>query len=122
MDELEDVLSEPFAYAYLESLGITVSDAWTLVKLLDRDKTGTIDLDEFLKGCMDLRGNAKAVHVATLAYDQHASFQVLEEFMDMVDDRLSTLVGTLARPAADVGSVPMEAPAGEEEQEMIVIA
>merc|ERR1712061_4498 len=64
MDEIEQVLSEQFTHAYLESLGITTTDAWTLVKLLDHDKTGTIDLEEFIHGCMDLRGNAKAVHVA----------------------------------------------------------
>merc|ERR1711920_390369 len=73
LNELEDVLSEPFANAYMESLGISTADAWTLVKLLDHDKTGTIDLAEFVSGCRDLRGGAKAIHVATLAYDQHAS-------------------------------------------------
>merc|ERR1711920_866928 len=70
LNELEEVLSEPFANAYLESLGISTKDAWTLVKLLDHDKTGNIDIEEFVDGCMDLRGGAKAIHVATLAYDQ----------------------------------------------------
>merc|ERR1711972_1048532 len=31
MDEIEQVLSEQFTHAYLESLGITTTDAWTLV-------------------------------------------------------------------------------------------
>merc|ERR1711972_1202469 len=99
MDEVEVLLSEPFAHAYLESLGIIATDAWTLVKLLDHDKTGTIDLEEFIHGCMDLRGGAKAVHVATLAYDQHTCFQVLEEFMEMVDERLLKIMAATGKLA-----------------------
>merc|ERR1712217_208053 len=70
MDEVERTLQKRHAQAYLRCLGIDTSDAWTFVKLLDADDSGTIDFEEFINGCMDLRGDAKAVHIATLAYDQ----------------------------------------------------
>merc|ERR1712039_978612 len=91
MDELENILCARKSRAYLASLGITTDDAWTLVKLLDDDNTGTIDLQEFITGCMGLRGNAKAVHLATLAYDQRIASSVWDEFIDRVDKQLSMI-------------------------------
>merc|ERR1712039_99828 len=90
-DELEELLVGRESQAYLQSLGISTSDAWTLVKLLDRDATGTVDLQEFIAGCMSLRGTAKAVHVATLAYDQKIAMHRLEELMQSLESRLSFL-------------------------------
>merc|ERR1711976_214693 len=78
MNELEDFLLQRHAQAYLQSLGIDTSDAWALMKVLDVDNTGTIDLQEFVCGCLTLRGDAKAIHVATLTHDQEASLQMLQ--------------------------------------------
>merc|ERR1712176_179185 len=82
IDEVEKILMDPTSQAYLQSLGIDVTDAWTLLKLLDRDGTGTIDLEEFTQGCMSLRGEAKAIHLAMLAYDQRNMMDLIEEFMN----------------------------------------
>merc|ERR1712060_988511 len=62
MDELECCLQQRSSQAWFESLGIESCDAWTLVKLLDVDGTGEIDIEEFTTGVMGLRGSAKAVH------------------------------------------------------------
>merc|ERR1719323_2120435 len=92
VDELEETLQEKKSQAYLRSLGIDAVDAWTLVKLLDVDETGSVDLKEFISGCMCLKGEARAVHIATLAYDQRQMCIALEEFMDSVDAKLADLV------------------------------
>merc|ERR1712217_676719 len=92
MNEVEDVLMQPYTHAYLQSLGICVTDAWTLLKLIDKDRSGTIDLEEFVHGCMSLQGEAKAVHVATLAYDQCTLMEALEGFMDSVNQQLERLL------------------------------
>jgi len=97
MDELETVLVQRKSQAYLQSLGINTGDAWTLVKLLDVDNTGNIDLEEFITGCMDLRGEAKAVHVATLAYDQKMAMQMIEDFMESVEQKLALLLPVPAK-------------------------
>merc|ERR1719510_508344 len=92
MNEVEQVLMQPYTHAYLQSLGICVTDAWTLLKLIDKDRSGSVDLEEFIHGCMALQGEAKAVHIATLAYDQSALVEVLEEFMNSVSHKLSYLI------------------------------
>merc|ERR1712046_474958 len=92
MHEVEKVLMQPYTHAYLQSLGISVTDAWTLLKLVDKDRSGTIDLDEFIHGCMALKGEAKAVHIATLAYDQQELVTALDGFMKEVSHQLDQLL------------------------------
>merc|ERR1711920_1189528 len=90
--EVEKILMDPNSHAYLQSLGIDVTDAWTLLKLLDGDSTGTVDLEEFTQGCMSLRGGAKAIHLAMLAYDQRNLMDLMEEFMNRTCRQLNALV------------------------------
>merc|ERR1712060_134724 len=92
MHEVEHMLMQPYTHAYLQSLSICVTDAWTLLKLIDKDHSGTVDVEEFIHGCMALQGEAKAVHIATLAYDQCALVEVLDEFMDEVSQQLALLL------------------------------
>lgn len=92
MDELEGFLMKRHAQAYLQSLGIDTSDAAALLRIL-ADKTGSIDLQDFVSGCLTLRGDAKAIHVATLSYDQQISLQMMEDIKDLVGNRGDSWVG-----------------------------
>merc|ERR1712045_745486 len=93
--------------AYLSSLGIEAVDAWTLLKLLDVNESGTVELEEFILGCMQLRGGAKAVHVARLAYDQRQMNTVLEEFIAHVNVQLAALTSTLSSgPPVNTRNLP----------------
>lgn len=47
--------------SFMESLGISTDDVWSLFLLLDADENGVIDLDEFVNGCMNLHGPAKSL-------------------------------------------------------------
>jgi len=95
LDELESTLREADLAAYLNSLGIDAQDVWTLFKLLDKDGSGTVDIDEFISGCSNLKGGAKAVHIAELAYDQRIMILTLERFMDTMEVKFSKLAKSL---------------------------
>ena len=45
----------------MESLGISTDDVWTLFMLIDNDDSGMVDIEEFVSGCMQLRGPAKSL-------------------------------------------------------------
>lgn len=47
----------------MESLGISTDDVWTLFMLIDNDDSGMVDIEEFVSGCMQLRGPAKSLQV-----------------------------------------------------------
>ena len=49
--------------SFMESLGISTDDVWSLFLLIDADDNGVIDLDEFVSGCMQLHGPAKSLQV-----------------------------------------------------------
>ena len=47
-----------------------VWDAWSFFKLLDEDAGGAVEIEEFLQGCLRLRGQARATDVVRLVHDQ----------------------------------------------------
>lgn len=41
-----------------------VWDAWSFFKMLDLDESGAVDMEEFLMGCLRVRGAAKAIDIS----------------------------------------------------------
>lgn len=62
--EFEQVYSDEKVQAMFQTLDLNASDAWTLFKLLDHEGNGDINVEEFIAGCMRLRGPAKAMDIA----------------------------------------------------------
>lgn len=54
----EEYINEPQVAAYFRALDMDLNNAWKLFTLLDPDGSGTIDLNEFVEGCLKLRGPA----------------------------------------------------------------
>ncbi|CAJ1457537.1 unnamed protein product [Effrenium voratum] len=69
--EFERKINSPAVQAYFEVLGLDVSDAWSFFKLLDLDDGGDVEIEEFLMGCLRLRGTARAIDVGQLIHDQN---------------------------------------------------
>ena len=55
---------------YFQTLGLDVWDAWSFFKLLDKDSGGAVEVEEFLMGCLRLRGQATAMDVGKIINDQ----------------------------------------------------
>merc|ERR1712032_1615216 len=64
--EFETLMTNDALQAHFAAMEIEPDDAWTLFKLIDKDKTNCIDIDEFVLGCMRLKGAAKGIDVALL--------------------------------------------------------
>jgi Ca2+-binding EF-hand superfamily protein len=69
IDELELIAEDDLMKAYFHALQIDLSDAYTLFKLIDDSNDGAIKLDDFLRGCEKLRGNATSMELAEMSYD-----------------------------------------------------
>jgi len=77
IDELEHNLQDQAVKAYFASLDIDPSDTWTLFSLLDADGKDEIELEDFIIGCLRLKGSAKAVDMVRVGYEnQHMSKQI----------------------------------------------
>lgn len=68
-DDVKRCLANGDLSSFMESMGISTNDVWTLFMLLDSDMTGLLDIDEFVNGCMQLRGPAKSLQVAKMSYE-----------------------------------------------------
>jgi len=82
--EFEEHFDDEAVKFLLHGLELEVEDAWTLFQMLDQDGSYDIDEEEFLDGCMHLKGNAKAFHLAKLQRKTEKAFRAL-------DARLATM-------------------------------
>merc|ERR1719343_1139607 len=67
-EEFEKHIEDDKIMAYLRTLEIDVSQVRTLFMLLDVDNTGEVDIEEFVGGCLRLRGGATNMDLAVLKY------------------------------------------------------
>jgi len=68
-EEMTAYLADKRVKVYMNVLGINTSEATGLFHLLDIDNRGQIDVNEFIMGCLRLKGEAKSIDVATLMYE-----------------------------------------------------
>eukprot|EP00930_Biecheleria_cincta_P035127 TRINITY_DN24192_c0_g1_i1.p1 TRINITY_DN24192_c0_g1~~TRINITY_DN24192_c0_g1_i1.p1 ORF type:complete len:582 (+),score=115.95 TRINITY_DN24192_c0_g1_i1:94-1839(+) len=73
-EEVVIMLEDPGLSAYFRVLGFDVHDAQRLFDLMDSDCSGTVCLEEFLDGCVRLKGSARSI-------DMHANMVDLKHVM-----------------------------------------
>eukprot|EP00434_Breviolum_minutum_P005825 symbB.v1.2.005136.t1/scaffold226.1/size261315/15 len=88
---LEEAFDTRAVAEYFESLGLDVSDAWSFFKLLDADGGGSVEVEEFLLGCLRLRGQARAMDIAKLSFDQHWLIKSQGRFQQFVEEAIEVL-------------------------------
>lgn len=78
-DEFSARLSDPAMICYFQSVDLDPAEAASLFKLCDSDQNGTVDPEEFVMGCLRLRGHAKAIDLATLMYENRKWFRMVDQ-------------------------------------------
>jgi len=68
LQELQDACCDERMDAYFDALGLKIADVDMLFSLLDKDGVGHVGCEEFLTGCLRLKGEAKGIDVATMQY------------------------------------------------------
>eukprot|EP00929_Paragymnodinium_shiwhaense_P034643 TRINITY_DN1881_c0_g1_i1.p1 TRINITY_DN1881_c0_g1~~TRINITY_DN1881_c0_g1_i1.p1 ORF type:complete len:645 (+),score=77.52 TRINITY_DN1881_c0_g1_i1:49-1935(+) len=76
---------------YFALLELDTSDAWMLFQLLDDDGSGSIDVEEFVDGCLKLKGTARSIDLARLSMEFKHSSQRFEEDLNKLRDTLRLL-------------------------------
>jgi len=72
LPDLMTHIMDPKVNAFLRALDLNVFKVKDFFHLLDVNRTGDIDLSEFIFGCTRLRGEAKELDVAILQYEMKA--------------------------------------------------
>merc|ERR1712136_167762 len=65
-DEFKSAISKDEVHALFETLGLGISDDLKIFKALDIDGNSHLEIEEFVMGCLSLRGTATAVDMENL--------------------------------------------------------
>jgi hypothetical protein len=65
-ETFQDQLSNPSLQNYFKAIDLSIEEADFLFTLIDIDESGGLTPDEFVNGCLRLRGNARALDQAIL--------------------------------------------------------
>jgi len=84
-EEFEAHLADERVKAYFATLQLDTSQARALFMLLDVDETNAVEIDEFVGGCMRLKGDAKSIDVNMLLYENEKMICKWQRFMDVVE-------------------------------------
>merc|ERR1712032_705553 len=69
VEEFEIGLSNPRVQTFFESMELRIHEARVLFQLLQSGKGKKIEIDDFVDGCLQLRGDARNFDVALLRYE-----------------------------------------------------
>lgn len=79
IEDLRDAISKKKLSSFLESMGISTEDLWTLFMTMDEDQTGLVGLEEFVTGCMQGRGPAKNLQLVKMSYENKVTRQAIKK-------------------------------------------
>lgn len=93
LDEVKAYLQDPRVQGYFNALGLETSDTERLFKLIDDDGSGDVDVDEFLDGCLRLKGQARSIDVYAIMHDLKIVENKLDEWHSGEGKELEPLKG-----------------------------
>eukprot|EP00927_Polykrikos_kofoidii_P007571 TRINITY_DN13116_c0_g1_i4.p2 TRINITY_DN13116_c0_g1~~TRINITY_DN13116_c0_g1_i4.p2 ORF type:complete len:162 (+),score=22.84 TRINITY_DN13116_c0_g1_i4:364-849(+) len=93
-DEFEELLDSPEISTFFKQCDFDRRAAHGLFRLLDADQSGTLSVDEFVMGCMRLRGEARSVDLVLLSIQMGEVLNAGRDQFLEICDRLSKLTGT----------------------------
>eukprot|EP00927_Polykrikos_kofoidii_P001402 TRINITY_DN10522_c0_g1_i1.p1 TRINITY_DN10522_c0_g1~~TRINITY_DN10522_c0_g1_i1.p1 ORF type:complete len:713 (+),score=133.69 TRINITY_DN10522_c0_g1_i1:63-2201(+) len=102
MKEFEQHINDERISSFFVLLDIDASDAWSLFKLLDDDGSGSIDVEEFVDGCLRLQGQARSIDLAKVRHENKFMMKrlavqinrtdaMLRRFAEHTDTHLDTI-------------------------------
>merc|ERR1719296_702945 len=90
--EMKEKMQDGEVAAYFAALGVDAKQVSQLFRLLDQDNSGTITREEFLRGCLFLRGNAKSIDVAVLQSEIKLLQDSVDDVLEVVDPMMERAV------------------------------
>jgi len=81
LGSFQQSLSNEAVQGFFASMDLTISDGWEFFKLLDQSGDHIIPIEEFVGGCLNLRGAAGKMDVASLRYEVKWMMQGFQQLM-----------------------------------------
>eukprot|EP00927_Polykrikos_kofoidii_P030217 TRINITY_DN26030_c0_g1_i2.p1 TRINITY_DN26030_c0_g1~~TRINITY_DN26030_c0_g1_i2.p1 ORF type:complete len:582 (-),score=84.47 TRINITY_DN26030_c0_g1_i2:36-1781(-) len=91
LDDFNEMLDEEEIREYFKAIDVDLSCAALLFEILDTSSTGSMDIVDFISGCMRLRGQAQALHVEILMHETRRMNDIALHVMDDIVMEVTTL-------------------------------
>eukprot|EP00929_Paragymnodinium_shiwhaense_P024676 TRINITY_DN15108_c0_g1_i1.p1 TRINITY_DN15108_c0_g1~~TRINITY_DN15108_c0_g1_i1.p1 ORF type:complete len:619 (+),score=162.28 TRINITY_DN15108_c0_g1_i1:86-1858(+) len=95
-DEFQGMLSVPEMVHLFKALNIDISEARHLFHLLDTENVGVVDYNEFLNGCLRLRGPAKSLELVMMMKDTSMMNTWTEKKLNMLGAEMQSMQFSLS--------------------------
>jgi len=104
-EEFRQHLEAPKVRALFQTLDLGVAQAHVLFDLLDMDRSGSISVEEFIDGCMRLKGQAKAIDMNMVLAMSKQVYDQMYGFIRWSHQKQQTIEDSLAVLALTKGEV-----------------
>eukprot|EP00929_Paragymnodinium_shiwhaense_P070531 TRINITY_DN35714_c0_g1_i1.p1 TRINITY_DN35714_c0_g1~~TRINITY_DN35714_c0_g1_i1.p1 ORF type:complete len:1022 (+),score=294.71 TRINITY_DN35714_c0_g1_i1:135-3200(+) len=88
LSDFEDGVQDPDLRAYFNAMELNVDHMRTLFSLLDHNRSGLVDIEKLVSGCLYLEGKARAVDVVMLQYELSMVRNMVQTIGDTLMDQL----------------------------------
>jgi len=95
IEEFHEHVSNERLASYLQALQIDTSQVDLLFSLLDKDDSDEIQIEEFLEGCLKIKGDAKSIDIHTLLFQNRRILHKVQVFMTYAEAQFSNLAELL---------------------------
>ncbi|CAJ1404753.1 unnamed protein product [Effrenium voratum] len=95
-DMFQERINSPAVRNFFATLGLDIWDAWSFFKCLDLDAGGAVEIEEFLMGCLRLRGQATAIDVGKIISNQTWQLRNQGHFQAYIEVKLQELTSQMA--------------------------
>merc|ERR1712176_1682525 len=102
--EFEQMLESKQVQAHFQTLGLHISDAWGMFRILDQDSSLTVNRNEFITGCVRLKINASKLDVEMVMAELtkmsgiwHKAIHRMQRQLDDVSDHILEMQDAKAR-------------------------
>eukprot|EP00927_Polykrikos_kofoidii_P013158 TRINITY_DN15715_c0_g1_i2.p1 TRINITY_DN15715_c0_g1~~TRINITY_DN15715_c0_g1_i2.p1 ORF type:complete len:862 (-),score=156.45 TRINITY_DN15715_c0_g1_i2:16-2433(-) len=92
LQEFERQLEDENILNFMSTLELDIDQVRTLLTLLDRNQNGEVDIEEFIQGCLRLKGGAKSLDLAILQYQVEWILHNTAYLSTYVESRLDLLI------------------------------
>jgi len=90
--EIVNHLEDPRVLAFLEELELDLHEAHGLFRLMDWGDSGEVPLEEFVVGCLRMKGFARSVEVAGMMFEQKKAVQMQKKESDAISKTLDQIM------------------------------
>mmetsp|Transcript_26840 Transcript_26840/g.61900 ORF Transcript_26840/g.61900 Transcript_26840/m.61900 type:complete len:689 (-) Transcript_26840:22-2088(-) len=90
-EEFENVLNDDVVRAYFLGLDLDMTEARELFRILDDNGRNKVKVEDFINGCMKVKGVAKSVDMLGIVYDTKENLCQIEHFMTWLEESFSEL-------------------------------